>query len=358
MEGEIELGFASRLLLAPKIFILYLAIIFYPVDLHLFRTVVVPQTLFEWQVILGTILLGGLAILPYFFWSSRREISFGILWFLISMLPLLNLTLLNAPMMEHWLYLPLIGLALAFVGAVRSLAEQVGGTRAAALGLSFLALLLSVKTVARNAEWGDLVKVFSHNVSAYPRDFLAWFWLGKTLREQGKVDDAIRAFKTGLNINPNFTRAWVDLGESLSLAGRDNDAELAFHRAISLKQDDPMIHHMLGVHQLKAGKNLAAIEALQTSLNLRPSAAVYHALGSVYLRLGNSKAAEQAFHKALTLYPHNLRFHAEIHIHLGKLYLGRGKRQEALEEWRLGLRFEPNHAEARSLLNNTQRNKN
>jgi tetratricopeptide (TPR) repeat protein len=350
MEGGRELGLGSRVFIALKLLGLYLGLAFYPVHLALFRTVQVPQSFFEWQVVLGAILLAGMLILAWHLRQAHKEISLGILWYLISLLPVSNLTLLNAPMMEHWLYLPLIGLVLAFVGSVRTVAEWVGEVRGAALGLALLALLLSARTVTRNAEWGDLVKLFSRDISSNPGYHLTWFWLANALKKQGMLNDAIRALKTGLLLNPNFTRSWIDLGESLSLIGRNQEAEEAFSRALFIEPRDPLIHHMLAAHRLKMGKNLAAIDAVKRSIELKPSPGAYHTLGSAYRRLERREDAEDAFSKALAAYPRNRRYHGEVHVNFGKLYQDEGKWQEAQEEFEIALQFDPNSREAKELL--------
>lgn len=350
MEGDIKIALWSRLFLASKLFFLYLALAFYPVHLALFRTVVVPQTFFEWQVMAGAFLLVALAALAYLFWSTHREISFGVLWFLISLLPVLSLTLLNAPMMEHWLYLPLIGLMLAFVAAVRILAERVGEVRGAAIGLILLALLLSARTIMRNAEWSNMVRLLSHNALSYPGYFKTWQWLGDAMRRKGMVNDAIRAYKTSLALKPNQLQSLVALGEVLSLAGRNNEAEAVLSQVVSKQPRQGWFHYLLGMHRLKVGKNRQAVEALEKSIGLNPSAMAYHGLGSAYLRTGQTQKGERAFQKAILIHQGESGFHAEFHLDLGKLYLAEGKNQEAQEEWRIALRFEPNHAEARTLL--------
>jgi len=349
MEGDMQIGLKSRLLLAPKIFFLYLTIIFYPVHLSLFRSVVVPQA-FEWQVITGGLLIGAMVILAYLFWSTRREVSFGILWFLISMVPNLNLTLLNAPIMEHWLYLPSIGLSLALVALLRILAERVSEIRGITIGIVLIAILLSVRTMTRNGEWSDHVKLFSRDVSSSPRDFLAWFWFAHALMERGMLSDALRAYKTGLSINPSHLGLRIGLAEILSLTGKEEEAEEAFSAALSLQPQSPLTLYMLGLHRLVAGKNQEAIEPLTRSLELKPSAGAYHAVGSAKLRLGLKDEAEEAFQKAMRIHPGNERFHGDLHVHLGKLFLRQGKKREAQQEWQLALRFDPNSSEAKNLI--------
>jgi tetratricopeptide (TPR) repeat protein len=350
MEGGREFAFSLRILFALKLFALYLGVIFYPAHLSLFRVVPVPESLFEWQVILGALLLAGMLVAAWLLRQAHKEISFGLLWYLISLGLVLNLTLLNAPMMEHWLYFPLIGLTLAFVGTVRSISETVGEVRGAALGLIFLALLLSARTVSRNAEWSDLSKLFSRDVSYYPGNWRAWSWLGDALKIEGRLNEAIRAYRNSLALNPQQTPTWVALGETLSIAGKDDEAEKILSGAVSARPKEAWSWYLLGIHRLKVGKYQEAIEPLEKSIELNSSPMAYHALGSIYLRLGQKEQAEQSFIKATLMYPGQQRFHSGGHLDLGKLYLRQGKLKEAKEEWQLALRFDPNNAEARGLL--------
>ena len=350
MEGGREFALNLRVLYALRLFALYLGVIFYPAHLSMFRVVPVPESFFEWQVILGSLLLAGMLVAAWLQRETHKEVSFGLLWYLISVGLVLNLTLLNAPMMEHWLYFPLIGLTLAFVSVVRTVAEKVGEVRGAALGLIFLAFLLSARTISRNAEWGDLVKMFSRDVLYYPGNWRAWSWLGDAFKARGRLNDAIRAYKTSLGMNPKQIPAWVALGETLSMAGGDDEAEKIFSAAVSARPEESLYWYFLGIHRLKVGKNQAAIEPLERSIEFNPSPMAYHALGSVYLRLGRKDKAELSFNNALLMYPGQRGFHSGIHLDLGKLYLRQGKLTEAREEWQLALRFDPSNAEARGLL--------
>ena len=347
--SELEGGLGSRLLLAPKLFALYIGLAFYPAQLHLFRIVPPPRAFFELEVITGFLLVGMSVLMIRLFWKSQHEISFGMLWFLISILPVLNLIRLNADMMEHWLYLPLIGLVLALVSGIKSLAEQVGERRGASIGLILLALLLSARTYTRNAEWGDLVKVFSQNISAYPTHPTAWVWLGDALTAQRNPAEAIRAYKTALHLRPNY-QALIGLVDNLAAVGGQQDVEETLSWATTLFPQDPWLLHILAVQQLRAGRNRAAIEAIEKNIALAPSASSYHILASANLRLGEKGKAEEAFRYALLLEPGNPDPHAAVHMGLGRLYQLQGQFEEARAEWTIALRFKPNHQEAQALL--------
>lgn len=345
-----EFAFSLRVLLALQLFALYLGVIFYPAHLSLFRVVPIPESFFEWQVILGAALMVGMLVTAWLLRQARKEISFGLLWYLVSIGLVLNLILLNAPMMEHWLYLPLFGLALALVGAARSISETVGEVRGVTLGLIFLAVLLAARTVSRNGEWSDLLKLFSRDVSHYPGNWRAWTWLGDAMRARGMANDAIRAYKTSLTLNPKQIPTWIALGEALAVAGRNDEAEEIFLRAVAARPKEPWYWYRLGVHRLKAGKYQQAVEPLEKSIGLNPYPLTYHILGSAYLRLEEKEKAEEVFQQALLMFPGDSLSSAAIHVHLGKLYLEQQKRAAALEEWRLALRFDPGNEEAKLLL--------
>ena len=341
----------ARILLALKLVYEYVALAIYPLNLSFFRDFAVPEGPLEAGVVAGittVIVLAGLAI---FFFRPRKEISYGVLWFLIAIFPVLNLTSLNAPIMEHWLYLPLAGLAIAFVSGVRILGAYLGESRGATVGLGLLLILLSAKTISRNAEWGDPIRLFQSDARRYPNEEKNWFLLGYAYFERGIPNQAIHAYKAGLAINPNHAYGWSGLAEALSMARKDDEAEKSFLRAIAIMPENPWFHYALGVERLKTGKVDGAIETLQRAVISNPPLPLaYHVLGSAYLRQGKADEADRAFSRALAMLPRAGETHAAVHIELGKLYMEVGKERAAQEEWRLALRFDANNAQAKSFL--------
>jgi tetratricopeptide (TPR) repeat protein len=339
----------SRLLVAPKLIALYLGIMAYPAELHVFRKVDLPQSPFDWQIGPGILLLAFILASAKLCWEKQKHISVGILWFVIAISPVLGLLRLNADVMEHWLYLPSIGLALAFVGSIKLLAEHVGERRGAAIALVLIALLFSARTVTRNAEWGSLVQIFSQNVTAYPTHPSAWVWLGDALKNQGRWNEAVKAYEAALALDFSHP-ALVGLADALLVVGKGIEGEVLLTKAASASPDDPWLLYILGFHRLKLGKDTAAIEALEKNISLEPSVSAYHLLGSAYLRIAAQEKAERAFEKALALEPEKPGLHASIHLRLGNLYRALGRSREARDEQRIALRFAPDLDQAKALL--------
>jgi len=213
-----EMGAWQRMLLALELLGLYVGVATFPLNLSFFRSVTIPQGFFESGVLLGILALALLATLARLFWHHQRAVSYGVLWFLVSIMPVLNLTSLNLPIMEHWLYLPAIGFAFAIVACLHYFAQRLGEIRGAAFGCALLILLLSARTVSRNAEWGDPINLFLNDTRLYPKEEKNWFLLGYAYFERGMADQAVRAYEAGLAVNPNHAYAWSGLGEALSMA--------------------------------------------------------------------------------------------------------------------------------------------
>lgn len=352
MEGTLELNLLSRVLLAVKLFGYHVYLAFYPVHLYLFRTVEVPLSILEFPVIAGGLAIGILALVARLFWFTCRPISFGILWFFVSIMPVLNLTILNQPLMENWLYLPIFGLVVSFVSFIQTLAAQKGELRAAAFLLSGIAVLLSARTVLRNLEWKNPVRLFLANVEAYPDSSKAWFSLGDALVQQGLWSEAARTYGQGLKINPRNVQKTVALGMLLSKMGRDKEADRAFDEAKKMAPEDASLLYGLGFHLLKTGRDAEAVKALEKSLAVKPSVDAYHLLGSAYLRVGQAERAEEVFSRALSLAPRKPKLHSGLHADLAQLYWLQEKKWDAKEEAQLALRFDPNNALALKVLRN------
>lgn len=60
-------------------------------------------------------LIIGVLVMSVFFYGKSRFVSFGVWWFLITLLPASNVVEIYTPISEWFLYLPLIGFCIAAV---------------------------------------------------------------------------------------------------------------------------------------------------------------------------------------------------------------------------------------------------
>jgi len=158
--------FGERIVQTLQAFALYIKLLFVPTGLHMERTLAgVPG----WTAAVGAVLLAGcVALMIFALRRGRRRLAMPMAWFLATWLPISGLFPLNAPMAEHWLYVPMAGFwwALAELAAPlvhRPMARTVGYGVAYALGLAFVIL-----TIQRNADWHDNERLFRATLAENP----------------------------------------------------------------------------------------------------------------------------------------------------------------------------------------------
>src|SRR5690606_15285962 len=100
-----DTGFFARLNEVVQAFGTYIRLIFWPTQLHMERSL----DGYGWlHSIAGFILLAGVfAGLAAAVLRKRHVIAFGLAWFIAAWLPISGVFPLNAPMAEHWMYVPL-----------------------------------------------------------------------------------------------------------------------------------------------------------------------------------------------------------------------------------------------------------
>jgi len=149
----------------PFILAKYLRLIFFPVNLS------TPHgdlglTWARDGLLIGALFLVVVGALAALWWAVRRRdvALFGLGWFLVLLLPVLNLVPLSTLVAERYLYLPLVGVCL--VGA-----EIVGGLPrrklAAACGAAIVAML-ALMAHERNAVWRNGRTFWRDGVSKWP----------------------------------------------------------------------------------------------------------------------------------------------------------------------------------------------
>ncbi len=108
------------------------------------HTVPVVRDPFHGRVLVGAAIWGALlASVPLTF-KRRPLVALGLSWYLVTLLPVCHLIPHHELMAEHFLHLPMVGLALALYGALEPTAKAPGTPRkalAVALGLASAAVM-------------------------------------------------------------------------------------------------------------------------------------------------------------------------------------------------------------------------
>lgn len=174
-------SFAQRLVEVAQAFALYVRLIFVPTGLHMERLLVDVPT---WFAAVGfALILLSIALLFLSLKLKNYRAATGIAWFLVAWFPISGIFTLNAPMAEHWMYLPMVG----FLWALAELlcpAREPGPLRRPVIPVAILACiwmstLLSL-TVVRNNAWHDNVSIYTETLRYNPDSVRVQFNLAST----------------------------------------------------------------------------------------------------------------------------------------------------------------------------------
>jgi protein O-mannosyl-transferase len=149
--GIRDVPFTKRIIETGQALALYVKLFFVPTGLHMERTLDgVPS----WISLLGILVLAAMGLMIVD--SIRRRCwraVLGLGWFLITWFPVSGLIPLNAPMAEHWMYLPLAGFFWGLAEYLWPFVDRRGLRIAAGAAVYGLCLFFIVLTIGRNADW-------------------------------------------------------------------------------------------------------------------------------------------------------------------------------------------------------------
>lgn len=198
--GSLTTNFATVFALVPR----YLELViwparligdYYPVTIPLASSFSDPRTLLG-VTILVALLAGAWVCIR----RGNGVSGFGLLWFVITLLPVAQIIPHHELFAEHYLYIPLMGLAIAALPLVDSiLARRAGLLKALGTGVLMLAIFgAALRTNARASDWQD-ERTFNEAARRYAPDNLrVLYTLGVSYAEEGLCDQAIDVLEGAL----------------------------------------------------------------------------------------------------------------------------------------------------------------
>ncbi len=332
-----------RLLTAAEVVWRYLGLVLLPRGLHMERAVPAVASGVDPTALAA---VGALVLVVAGAWRLRRRappITLGVLWFLIALVPVANVVPLATFMAEHWLYVPLMGLALAAGAGVAALAPD-GRPRWAWIALALV--VLGGVTMRRNRDWRDGRTLYASLLPLAPESLRVRVNLAEAYQESGDGARARALYEEAVRDRPDdpaIADALNNLGNLERAAGRSAAALADFDRALALAPGHVGAHNGRALALQDLGRVDEAERELEAALALAPDAATTRSnLGNLYFRRGDVARARDAYLAAIRLDPD----HSDAHNNLGSAYFRLGERALAEREYREALRLDPSSAGA------------
>jgi len=289
----------------------------------------------------------GILFLGWRFYGSKGKGSvsgFACGWFLVSFLIVANLYPLNAPLAEHWLYVPSAAFCLLLARAAEAAGRRPRGRPVALIVLCGFILFFSWLSRNQSMVWKDPLSLYGHTLRFSPGSARLYNNLGSAWLARGRVEEALHYYHKAIELDETSADAYDNLGVLYLKKGQAGMAVEMHREALKLRPDGAYSHHNLGMAYAEADLDGPAEEEYRAALKLNPLLAETHYnLGNLYLTNLKAKEALRSYTKAVKLKPD----YADAYHNMGIAWSWLGEAEKAAAAYRKALRINPGHQLAR-----------
>ena len=307
----------------------------------------------HWPAITVVGALALLLVLTVIAWRQRTErpwVTFGWLWFVLTLVPVIGLVQVGAQAMaDRYTYVPLLGI---FTGAVRLAAagvERWPWVRVTVIAASAVALLGAGAITHRQAGvWHDNVRLYRHSISVGEDNPAVRYLLGMELLGSGRPEaEAIAEFRRAIELRPDYVNAHTQLA-AIALQHRQIDeARRILEQNIRFEPDNAGLHYNLGVLSQIQGRGDEASRHFQDALRLDPRRSdARREIAQGYARANRLEEARAEYEIIARTDPWNAGMLAEY----GVLLANMGGIEEGCRELARAVWIDPDNAAARQNL--------
>ena len=293
------------------------------VALHYFKSFFLPTELSadtDWTYVSGPFsgdaLMGYLfviALLGAIFYTSRsretRPIAFGLVWFIVTLLPTSLMPLADVTN-DHRMFFPFVGLALSVFWSLRlalfrKTARLTGNRRwirGAAGGLALALCAEAAGTHVRNGVWRTEESLWHDVTMKSPKNARGWSSYGASFVNKQDFASALPPLERAGQLQPYDYVVHLNLGVAYDGLGRDAEAERQFRQALSLGpgMPDPPLYYarwLESKHRLEEAQVLA-----ETAVRANPRAFfARYLLLKIYSQQKNRQAFDNLMQDSLRL---------------------------------------------------------
>lgn len=298
----------NYLITQPCVILHYFISLFIPFWLSADTDMVVLDSVLDWRFMSGILFILVL-ILSALRLSRIRELrpaSFGIFWFLLTLLPTSSFIPLSEVMNDHRMYLPFVGLILAVVVMAGYLVRASPSLRKTLLWIPVGVVLsaFGYGTYQRNNVWDSDESLWKDVTDKSPKNARGLMNYGLSLMKKGEIARAEDHFRKGLALWPHYPYLHINMAIAQFAQQRVDSAEIHFRKALELAPALPEAYYYYAASLTNLGREEEAIGLLQQCLQLAPAHAEARQLLMLlyYNRLEFDKLKSLA-EKTLTILP-------------------------------------------------------
>ena len=196
-------------------------------------------------------LFGVLLVLITLFFTIRlkkhRKIFLGLSWFFASLMPFSGIIPLNAMFLEHWLYVPLIGVFILMASMYDWLLAK-GKSQILLIILIPVVILFSIRVIFRNNEWSDIERFYLNELKYTDSSIRIYNNLGMYYADENLPDKSIYYYEKAIEAGDYFPQPHHNLANLYHNRGDLNRAIDELHKALMI--DPNFIYSISKLHNL------------------------------------------------------------------------------------------------------------
>lgn len=272
-----RIGLADRLGNAVVAYLRYLAKTVWPSELSPFYP---HPGQWPWAAILGA----GIALLAISIgvWKQREQrrwLTFGWLWFLGTLVPVIGIIQVGAQSMaDRYTYVPLLGIFTVVAWGSAELIERAPRIRLPLIAVVTFSLGTCHWLTQRQASaWSNSTTLYTQAIANGHDNATIRYLLGVASESAGAPDHiAVDHYQRALKFEPDYINAATQLAKIAMRQGRMEEALFHLKENQRRRPLNPGVHLNLGVFWARLGQHENAITHLNESLRIAPNYADAH----------------------------------------------------------------------------------
>ena len=319
----------------------YIIKIMFPINLNIWYPDQVYKSLMEPQVLIAILVIAVYVWLICRSYASQRVVFFGLVWFVIALLPVSHIIPFPQMMADRFLYVPILGLMIAVTAMIPAL------NRNACVLVFSVILIFSLLSITRNRVYQDDLHLWQDSVEKNANNTRSVMFLGLSHWGQGDRDQALKILQQAQILEPKNTRAALYSADIYTQQEAWQQAESIYQELVQKNPQNSKYYNHLALFLGNRGQLKESLRLLNKALDLDPDYSVAHFNRGIFLdKIGDAGGALRAYQKAVALDPKS----AHYQYVMGMFYMKRTDHPElGRQHLKKSLRLNPDQSSAKTI---------
>lgn len=293
----------NYLLTQFSVIVKYLQLLILPLNQNLDYDFKLANSFFEIRTIMSFLFLLSLVIFAWVKYKKNRILTFGILWFFLTLAVESSIIPIDDLIFEHRTYLPSFGFFIILSYSIYLYLWQ----KHKKIAITIFGIIIasnSLMTYERNEIWKDDFSLWNDSVSKSPNKARALNNRGIAFFEKQMNYQALKDYNKVISLQPNYAVAYYNRGNIFKNEKQLQKAIIEYNKAIELDPNHFRAYNNRGAVFKDQKKLQSALEDYTVAIKLNPYYFMaYNNRGEIYALSNDYSKALIDLNKAIELNP-------------------------------------------------------